>query len=141
MPVKVVEGGQRREPERAAGVARERDIAEFRERRNQVVRRARAEAAERIARDGTVATVSDALEAIRDPQAACWGAEREQLDQPLAAAPRETATAAIARCARSVGTLRAPPGTLGTTLSSRSPCASRSDRGATRAHRCADPPA
>jgi len=130
-----------REPERAAGVARERDIAEFRERRNQVVRRARAEAAERIARDGTVATVSDALEAIRDPQAACWGAEREQLDQPLAAAPRETATAAIARCARSVGTLRAPPGTLGTTLSSRSPCASRSDRGATRAHRCADPPA
>ena len=94
MPVKVVQAEGIASPGETRVSRREREIAQFRERREQVVRQARAEAATRIARDGTLATVSDALAAIRDPQAGCWATEREQLDQALAAGPREAAAAA-----------------------------------------------
>jgi len=93
MPVKVLEAGAVATPGEPRGSRRERDIALFRERRDQVVRQARAEAAGRIARDGTLATVFDALAAIHDPQAACWAAEHEQLDQTLAAGARKAAAA------------------------------------------------
>ena len=93
-PVKVMDVEGVANPAEPRISRRERDIAEFRERRDQVVRQARAEAAERIARDDVFATVSDALEAIRDPQAAPWAPEREHLDQALAAGPREAAAAA-----------------------------------------------
>ena len=93
-PVKLLEVEGVANPAGPRVSRRERDIAEFRERRDQVVRQARAEASERITRDGTVGSVSDALAAICHPQAGPWAAEREQLDQALSAGPREAAAAA-----------------------------------------------
>ncbi len=93
MPAKIAvrdpgEAGERRVSRR------ELDIARFRERRDQAVTEARAEAARRIQRNGDLAAVTDALAAIRHPQAAVWTAEREQLEQVLTASPRDAAVAA-----------------------------------------------
>jgi hypothetical protein len=62
---------------------RERDIAAFRERRRQAADGARAEARERIARAGELASVADALAALTHPGARAWDAERQQLDLAL----------------------------------------------------------
>ena len=62
---------------------RERDIAAFRERRRQAADEARAEARERIARAGELASVADALAALADPGARPWDAERQELDEVL----------------------------------------------------------
>ncbi len=96
MPVKVAvrdpAGREASEPRRVS--RRELDMARFRERCEQAVREARAEAARRIERNGDLAAVSDALAAIRHPQAAAWTPEREQLEQALTASPRDAAAAA-----------------------------------------------
>ena len=62
---------------------RERDIAAFRERRRQTVDGVRAEARERIARAGEVASVVDALAALDHPAAMAWDAERQELERAL----------------------------------------------------------
>ena len=67
--------------ERRSG--RERDIAEFGERRRQTVEDAREEARRRIGRTGELACVTDALAALAHPEAGPWDAEREQLEQAL----------------------------------------------------------
>jgi hypothetical protein len=63
---------------------RERDLAAFRERRGQTLEDARGEARRRIAQAGEPAAVSDALAALGHPEAAPWGAEREQLEAAIA---------------------------------------------------------
>jgi hypothetical protein len=63
---------------------RDRDLAEFRERRRATVREARREARARIARQGERAVVSDALGAILDRSADPWGRERELLERAIA---------------------------------------------------------
>ena len=62
---------------------RERDIAAFRERRQQAADEARAEARERIARAGELACVADALAALAHPGARPWDAERQELERAL----------------------------------------------------------
>ena len=62
---------------------RERDIAAFRERRRQAADEARAEARERIARAGELASVADALAALAHPGARAWEPERQELDRAL----------------------------------------------------------
>jgi len=62
---------------------RERDIAAFRERRRHAADVARAEARERIARGGELASVADALAALAHPGAGAWDAERQELDGAL----------------------------------------------------------
>ena len=62
---------------------RERDIAAFRERRRQAADEARAEARERIARSGELASVADALAALAHPAARAWDAERQELERAL----------------------------------------------------------
>ena len=62
---------------------RERDIAAFRERRRQAADEARAEARERIARAGELASVADALAALEHPGARAWDAERQGLERAL----------------------------------------------------------
>ena len=59
---------------------RERDLAAFRERRNQTVGEARSEARRRIARAGELASVADAFAALEHPSAEPWSAERQQLE-------------------------------------------------------------
>ncbi|MGA2927171.1 MAG: hypothetical protein ABSG43_14450 [Solirubrobacteraceae bacterium] len=75
---------------------REREIGEFRERRQRIVNDARAEARVRIARAGEPAAVADALAALADPSAGAWKLEREQLDRAL----RDANTGAVAATAR-----------------------------------------
>jgi hypothetical protein len=71
--------------ERAAGQSRrDRDLAAFRERRQQTLAEARGEARRRIARAGEPASVADAIAALGHPEAAPWGAEREQLEAAIA---------------------------------------------------------
>lgn len=71
--------------ERAAGQSRrERDLAAFRERRQQTLAEARGEARGRIARAGEPASVADAFAALGHPEAAPWGAERVQLEAAIA---------------------------------------------------------
>ena len=74
-------GGGERAPR---GSRRERDLAEFRERRRQMLEEARGEARGRIARVGELAAVADALAALEHPEAAPWSAEREQLEAAIA---------------------------------------------------------
>ena len=62
---------------------RERDIAAFRERRQQAADEARAEARERIARAGELACVADALAALAHPGARPWDAERHELERAI----------------------------------------------------------
>ena len=62
---------------------RERDIAAFRERRQQAADEARAEARERIARAGELACVADALGALAHPGARPWDAERHELERAI----------------------------------------------------------
>ena len=62
---------------------RERDIAAFRERRRQTVDGVRAEARERIARAGEVASVVDALAALAHGAARAWDSERQELERAL----------------------------------------------------------
>ncbi len=62
---------------------RDRDLAEFRERRQLAVEAARREARFRIARAGELACVADALAALAHPDAGAWLAEREQLARAL----------------------------------------------------------
>lgn len=62
---------------------RERDIAAFRERRRQAADEARAEARQRIARAGEVASVADALAALAHSGARAWEAERQELERAL----------------------------------------------------------
>jgi hypothetical protein len=62
---------------------RERDIAAFRERRRQAADDARAEARQRIARAGEVASVADALAALAHSGARAWEAERQELERAL----------------------------------------------------------
>jgi hypothetical protein len=69
-----------REP-RVSG--RDRDIAEFRERRQAVASEARREARARVVRQGEPAAVADALAAIRDASADTWRREREALEGAL----------------------------------------------------------
>jgi hypothetical protein len=83
-------------PDRAS--RRERDIAEFRERRREATRVARREARARIARTGELAAVADALAALRDPSAGAWCREREQLEHALDAG-RVAEVGAMARSA------------------------------------------
>src|SRR5262249_44040588 len=64
---------------------RERDIAAFRERRQQTADDARAEARARIARAGELACVADALAALAHPGARRWDAERQQLERAFEA--------------------------------------------------------
>jgi hypothetical protein len=75
---------------------RERDIAEFRERRQRTVNDARGEARVRILRAGEPAAVADALAAVADPSAAAWKVEREQLERAL----RSGGTGDVAAVAR-----------------------------------------
>jgi hypothetical protein len=71
--------------ERAARQSRrERHLAAFRERRQQTLEEARGEARARIARAGEPASVADAFAALAHPEAAPWGAEREQLEAAIA---------------------------------------------------------
>jgi hypothetical protein len=70
-----------REAERTS--RRERDIAAFRERRRQAADEARAEARQRIARAGEVASVADALAALAHSGARAWEAERQELQRAL----------------------------------------------------------
>jgi hypothetical protein len=62
---------------------RERDIAVFRERRRRAADDARAEARERIARSGELASVADALAALAHPAARAWDSERHELERAL----------------------------------------------------------
>ena len=71
--------------ERAAGQSRrERDLAAFRERRQQTLAEARGEARGRIARAGEPASVADAFAALGHPEAGPWDAERAQLEAAIA---------------------------------------------------------
>ena len=70
-----------REAERTS--RRERDIAAFRERRRQAADEARAEARQRIARSGEIASVADALAALAHAGARAWEAERRELERAL----------------------------------------------------------
>ncbi|MGA2014429.1 MAG: hypothetical protein ABSH51_28425 [Solirubrobacteraceae bacterium] len=63
---------------------RDRDLAAFRERRQQAADAAREEARARIDRAGELASVADALAALGHPAAGPWTAEREQLERALA---------------------------------------------------------
>jgi hypothetical protein len=63
---------------------RERDLAAFRERRQQTLAEARGEARGRIARAGEPASVADAFAALAHPEAESWGAERAQLEAAIA---------------------------------------------------------
>jgi hypothetical protein len=83
-----------REAERTS--RRERDIAAFRERRRQTADEARAEARQRIARAGEVASVADALAALTHPGARAWEAERQELERALQGA-RIVEVGAVAR--------------------------------------------
>jgi hypothetical protein len=60
---------------------RERDIAAFRERRQQAADEARTEARERIARAGELVCVADALAALAHPGARPWDPERHELER------------------------------------------------------------
>lgn len=62
---------------------RERDLAAFRERRNQTVGETRNEARRRIARAGELASVADAFAALEHPSAEPWSAERQQLERAI----------------------------------------------------------
>jgi hypothetical protein len=62
---------------------RERDIAAFRQRRQQAADEARAEARERIARAGELACIADALAALAHPGARPWDAERHELERAI----------------------------------------------------------
>jgi len=68
----------------ARGSRRERDLAEFRQRRQEAADAAREEAQARIAYGGEPASVADALAALAHPAAARWASEREQLERALA---------------------------------------------------------
>lgn len=59
---------------------RDRDVAEFLARREQVLAMARAEAGDRIRRQGEQTAVTDALAAMAHSGAAPWPAHRERLD-------------------------------------------------------------
>jgi hypothetical protein len=63
---------------------RERDLVAFRERRQQTLAEARADARGRIARAGELASVADAFAALEHPEAEPWSAEREQLETAIA---------------------------------------------------------
>ena len=63
---------------------RQRDIAEFLERRDGKLSLAREEAKERIARLGEEETVHDALMALAHPEASPWQQHRERLCQAIA---------------------------------------------------------
>jgi hypothetical protein len=63
---------------------RERDIAEFLERRTEKLSLARQEANERIARLGEEETVHDALMALAHPEASPWQQHRERLCEAIA---------------------------------------------------------
>jgi hypothetical protein len=63
---------------------RERDIAEFRDRRQDAASGARREARARVARAGEPGAVADALAATSPQLAPWWRREREQLDAALA---------------------------------------------------------
>ena len=68
-------------PERSR---RNRDLVAFRERRQQTLAEARADARGRIARAGELASVADAFAALEHPEAEPWSAEREQLETAIA---------------------------------------------------------
>jgi hypothetical protein len=65
------------------GSRRERDIAEFRERRQRAAGDARTEARERIARSGEPAAVADAMAALAHPSAEPWESERRALERAI----------------------------------------------------------
>ena len=68
-------------PERSR---RNRDLVAFRERRQQTLAEARADARGRIARAGELASVADAFAALEHPEAEPWSAERVQLEAAIA---------------------------------------------------------
>ena len=80
-PRVIVETAPVAEAERTS--RRERDIAAFRERRRQAADEARAEARQRIARAGEVASVADALAALAHSGARAWEPERQELERAL----------------------------------------------------------
>jgi hypothetical protein len=63
---------------------RDRDLAAFRERRQQTLAEVRSEARRRIARAGEPAAVADGFAALEHPQAEPWSAERERLETAIA---------------------------------------------------------
>ncbi|MGA2925975.1 MAG: hypothetical protein ABSG43_08265 [Solirubrobacteraceae bacterium] len=91
--IPAVAGGAERAPRVRR---RERDLAEFRDRRQKVADEARDEAGRRIARSGGPACVADALAALAHASAAPWGAEREQLQGAIETG-RVAAVGAVAR--------------------------------------------
>jgi hypothetical protein len=81
---------------------RQRDIAEFLERRDGKLSLAREEAKERIARLGEEETVHDALMALAHPEASPWQQHRERLCQAIATRRIPEIGAAARRACRGV---------------------------------------
>jgi hypothetical protein len=79
---------------------RERDVAEFLARRDQVLSLARTEARERIERLGEEEAVCDALVALAHPQASPWRQHRERLSEAIASGRIPTVGAAARRACR-----------------------------------------
>ena len=79
---------------------RDRDVAEFLARRDQVVSLARNEARERIERFGEEEAVRDALIALAHPQASPWRQHRERLSEAISTGRIPTIGAAARRACR-----------------------------------------
>ena len=119
---------------------RERDIAAFRERRRQAADEARAEARERIARAGELASVADALAALEHSGARAWDAERAGARAGTAGRSdrRGWSGRPAVVCGRSAAMRRAARAERGAIRTSRSRRASRTRSSrACRAARCA----
>jgi hypothetical protein len=79
---------------------RERDVAEFLARRDQVLSLARQEARERIERFGEEAAVCDALVALAHPEASPWRQHRDRMSDAIAGGQIPTVGAAARRACR-----------------------------------------
>lgn len=63
---------------------RDRDLAAYRDRREQILAEARSEAGRRIGRAGELASVADAFAALEHIEAGPWSAERRHLETAVA---------------------------------------------------------
>ena len=63
---------------------RDRDLAAYRDRREQILAEARSEARRRIGRAGELASVADAFAALEHVEAGAWSAERRHLETAVA---------------------------------------------------------
>jgi len=84
----------------ARSLRRERDVAQFLARRDEVVSMARKEARERIERFGEEEAVRDALIALAHPQASPWRQHRERVSEALSTGQIPTIGAAARRACR-----------------------------------------